>query len=105
MALDKNTIKKITFQFFLLLIKEDLLVNAYLLLVFAACLVHTFGGGIDFFESTVDDFPSIILITLPSVDGLTRIGRGYSHYSFCSIPIIGAYFHLCYFDSVFTFPM
>ncbi len=32
------------------------------------------------FKSTVDDFPSIIFITFPYVEGLTKIGLGSSHY-------------------------
>jgi len=39
-------------------------------------LEHTVCGGIFFLESTVDDFPSTILITLPSVEGFTKIGLG-----------------------------
>jgi hypothetical protein len=55
------------------------------------CFIAEVGG---LFLSTVDDLPSIIFITLPYVEGLTKIGRGYSHYSFAYIPKIGAYFHL-----------
>ena len=45
--------------------------------VFRFDLEQTFGVGIVFLVYTVDDFPSTILITLPYVDGLTKIGLGY----------------------------
>ena len=76
-----NETSKIIDQFFLLFIKEDLLVIPSFVLSFAPVfrfdLEQTFGVGIVFLVYTVDDFPSTILITLPYVDGLTKIGLGY----------------------------
>lgn len=61
--------------------------------------------GFFLLESTVADLPSTILITFPYVEGFTSIGRGYSYYSFCSTPIIGAYFQRCSFDYVLILPI
>jgi len=61
----------------------DLLVSAYFELVawlyFGHVAVWVFLGS----TVTVEDFPSIIFMTLPSVDGFTKIGLGYSYSSFC----------------------
>lgn len=66
---------------FFLLFVNDLFVNVYLVLVVGFIFEHP--GRRVFFGSTADDFPSMTLITLPSVDGFTKIGLGSSHSSLC----------------------
>lgn len=66
---------------FFLLAVNDLLVIDYFVLFVGLIFEHP--GRRVFFGSTVDDFPSMTLITFPSVEGFTKIGLGSSHSSLC----------------------